>query len=285
MIVRWCFAISLGILIASPAFAQDAAKGDPSQGTGPVPPNVAPNPTPICTDRPTKCNVACTVPAGDFQIESDVINWTRTTGDGMRQDTIVYTDPVLKYGLTKHADIELNIAPYETVRTHRDDGATQTVGGIGDLTIRLKQKLTPDSAKTQISVIPYVKAPTAKSGIGNGKWEGGIIAPMNIPRPADFTMTLGPEIDVLANDSGSGYHAALVSLVNLSHPLGKKINIYTEFWNSQSLEPQGTVHQYSADLAASYQLAPTLQMDLGADFGLNRSTPSTQVYFGVPTRF
>jgi hypothetical protein len=275
----------VAILGTSPTFAQDAPKGDPSQGTGPVPPNVAPNPTPICTDRPTKANVACTVPAGDVQIESDIVNWSRITSDGMQQDTILYTDPVLKYGLTKHADVEISIAPYETVRTRMSDGATDTVGGVGDLYLRLKQKLTPDGAKTQISIIPYLKAPTAKSGIGNGKWEGGIIVPVNVPLPADFTMTLGPEIDILADDSGPGYHATLVSLVNISHPVGKKINLYAEFWNSQSLERQRTVHEYSTDLAASYQLARSLQMDIGIDFGLNRDTPSRQAYLGISTRF
>ena len=280
-----CMMLLLGAFAAAPALAQEAAQGDPSQGTGPVPANVAPNPTPICTDRPTKAYVACTVPKGDFQIESDFLNWTRMDGDGMRQDTILYTSPTFKYGLTKHADIEFSITPYETVRTHMDDGGTDTVGGFGDVYVRLKQKLTSDTSKTQISLIPYIKAPTARSDIGNGKWEGGLIAPINIPLPAKFTLTLGPEIDIIANDEAPGYHIELVSLINLSHPIGKKINVYAEFWNSQALEPGGTVHEYSADVAASYQLSDTLQLDVGGNFGLNAATPDAQLYLGVSSRF
>ncbi len=275
----------VGAAFAAPALAQEAAQGDPSQGTGPVPANVAPNPTPICTDRPTKAFVACTVPKGDIQIESDAINWTRMTSDGTREDTILYTSPTFKYGLTKHSDIEVTLTPYETVRTRMPDGSTDTVGGFGDVYFRLKQKLTADDSKTQISLIPSIKAPTAKSSIGDGKWEGGLTAPINIPLPAKFTLTLGPEIDIIANDERPGYHIELTSLVNISHPIGKKINVYAEFWNDQMLEPGGTVHEYSADVAASYQLSDTLQLDVGGNFGLNAATPDEQLYLGISSRF
>lgn len=279
-----CMMVAVAALIGAPAAAQEAAQGDPSQGTGPVPANVAPNPTPICTDRPTKAFVACTVPKGDVQIESDALNWTRMKSEGTRVDTLLYTSPTFKYGVDEHTDVEISLTPYETVHT-RTDGHTDSAGGFGDVYLRLKEKLTPDSAKTQISLIPFVKAPTAKSDIGNGKWEGGLTAAANIPLPAKFTLTLGPEIDISANDEQPGYHIELVSLINLSHPLGKKINLYAEFWNSQSLEPGGTVHEYSADVAASYQLTDTLQMDVGGNFGLNAETPGKQLYLGVSSRF
>ena len=262
-----------------PAGAQDTA-----QGTGPVPDNVGPNPTPICTDRPTKATVACTVPAGDFQLESGILNWTHSDADGTRTDTVLHLNPTIKYGLGTRTDIEANLVPYVTVDTTTAAGTTR-LGGVGDLFVRLKQRLTTDSSKTQVSLVPYVKAPTAKVGIGNGRWEGGIAAPANIPIPAGFTLTLAPEVDVLADATGSGHHVSVISLVNLSHAAGKKITLYAEFWNSQDFDPTGTVHQYSADVAATYSLTSTVQFDIGGNFGLNRSTPRSQVYFGVSTRF
>src|SRR5437763_1370711 len=83
---------------------------------------------PICTDRPGKGNNACTVPAGKLQLETDLINWTRDDEGGVRTDTIFYTNPTLKLGLTDSADLQLNIAPYEEVRT-RAGGTTDRVGG------------------------------------------------------------------------------------------------------------------------------------------------------------
>lgn len=275
--------IVASILAAGPAWSQDA-QGDPSQGTGPLPTNVAPVPTPICTDRPTKASVACTVPAGSVQIESDVVSWTRMNDVGFRTDTILYSNPTLKAGVGTHTDLELNTAPYETVRD-RDTGNVDTEGGVGELYLRVKQRLTADEAKTQVSLIPYVKVPTARQAIGNGKWEGGIVGTANFPLPAHFTLTVGPELDVLANDDRGGHHVGLVSLVNLSHPVTKAINAYVEFWNEQEFAPGGTIHHYSIDLAGTYQLKKTMQLDAGINIGLNRDTPGTQLYLGVSKRF
>ena len=240
--------------------------------------------TPICTDRPTKASVACTVPTGAVQIESDAINWTRFSSGGIDTETILYTNPTIKYGLGVRTDIEANIAPYESVHTH-GQGVDDTLHGVGDLYLRLKQRLTASDAKTQIAFIPYVKAPTARSGIGNRMWEGGAVVPVIFSLPSGFALNFSPEIDVLADGDGSGHHVNLTSLANLSHAVGKKGTIYAEFWNSQNFDPARTIHQYSADVAYAYLLSPRLQLDLGANFGLNRFTPDSQVYLGISTRF
>ncbi len=253
------------------------------QGQDPAPAPAATAPTPICTDRPTKAFVACTTPAGDIQIESDLINWTRLDFAGTRTDAILYTNPTIKYGLGASTDIELNIAPYETVRT-RANGVSEQLGGIGDLYVRLKQTITDPTSKTQIALIPYVKAPTARDGIGNGKVEGGIVAPILFSLPKGITLNFGPEVDVLADADGHGHHAQLVSLVNVSKSFGKA-TLYGEFWNAQNFDPAATVHQYSADVGVGYLLTPTLQLDVGGNFGLNDATPGTQVYVGISTRF
>ena len=283
LIIGWTGGRMLAIaMLASgyvvPACAQEAAQGDPSQGTGPIPPNVAPNPTPICTDRPTKATTACTVPAGDFQLETDLINWTRQTSDGTRTDTILYTNPTLKYGAGKHTDLEINLVPYETLRTRSPDGTVETDGGIGDLYLRIKQKLTADKSKTQVYLVGFVKAPTAGSVLGNGQWEGGAVVPVNIPLPYKFTLTTSPELDLSADQIGEGHHAELVNLVNLAHPVGKNATAYVEFWTKDSVEPARNTQQYSADLAASYQLTKTLQLDAAVYLGLNRETPGVQLY-------
>lgn len=278
-------ALALLLLAAMPARAQEA-KGDPSQGTGPLPsPNAAPVPVPICTDRPTKGNVACTVPAGDIQLETDGLNWTRTRVDGGHQDTLLYTDPTLKVGVGTHTDVEVNLAPYATVRTTSAGGATDRIGGIGDLTVRVKQRLTADDAKTQVSLIPFVTAPTGRQGIGDGAWEGGLIVAADVPLPADFTLTVGPEVDVLGNEDDHGHHAALTMLVNVSHPVVKNLTAFIELWTEQEFEPSGTEHEYSLDAALAWQVARTWQVDLGGNFGLNRATPDAQLYLGLSTRF
>lgn len=271
------FTAAFCLSTAFPAAAQ-SAPGDSAASAS------TPSASPICTDRPTKANVVCTVPQGMVQIEADAINWTRNQDAGVQTDTILYTNPTVKAGLGKSTDIEVNIAPYETVRTTVGGLATQ-IGGVGDLYVRLKQQLTGGSGKVQVALIPYVKAPTAKLGVGNGEWEGGLIAPIVFTLPQGFTLNIGPEIDVLANSDLRGdHHIQIVSLANLSKSVGK-VTFAAEFWNAQNFDPAQTVHQYSADVAASYPVTPTLQFDVGANFGLNRYTPDAQVYLGISTRF
>ena len=255
-------------LCAAPAFAQAASP---------------PDPPPICTDRPGKGNGACTVPAGAVQIETDIINWTRTTEGGTRTDTILYTNPVLKFGLTDSADLQFNIIPYEEVRT-RTGGVTERLGGIGDLFVRYKQRLTGGSANTQIALIPFVKLPTARSGLGNGKVEGGLALPVNIGLPQGFTLNFSPEADLLADADGSGRHLNVQNIINVGKSVGK-VTVAAELWGAQNFDPAGTEQQYSADVMATWQARRNLQFDAGANFGLNRNTPEVQLYAGVSSRF
>lgn len=244
----------------------------------------ASEPSPICTDRPTKATSVCTVPAGSFQLETDLPNWTWLEDGGTRTDTILYANPTLKLGLGSNTDIQANIAPYVDVRT-RTGGTVDHVRGVGDLFIRLKQRLTDPASKVQVGLVPYIKAPIAKRGIGNREWEGGVVAPVQFSLPQSFTLTFAPEFDVLADGDGSGKHVQLVGVVNVGKPLSSKITAYAELWTAQNYDPAGTVRQYSADLALAYLATPTLQFDIGGNFGLNRTTPDAQIYFGVATRF
>jgi hypothetical protein len=237
----------------------------------------------ICTDRPGKGNNACTVPAGKIQLETDLINWTRDDQGGVRTDTILYTNPTLKLGLTDSADLQLNIAPYEEVRT-RVGGVTDRVGGAGDLFVRFKQRLTSSSAKTQVALFPFVKLPTARRTLGNGKVEGGLAVPVNVDLPNDFSLGISPEGDLLADDDGSGRHLNASAAVNLGKQLGK-VTIAAELWGQWNFDPAGTDRQYSADAMVTWLARKNLQFDAGANFGLNRNTPDVQLYAGVSTRF
>lgn len=258
--------------VASPASAQTAASAPPSEPA-------------LCTDRPTKSNSVCTVPAGKLQVETDLPNWTRNDDAGARTDVILYANPYLKYGLGPNTDIEVNWAPYVTVRT-RAGGTTDRVSGVGDVTVRFKHRFTNPSSKLQMGIVPFVKAPTARRGIGNRKWEGGVALPIQYSLPSGLTLTTSPEIDLLANSTNPGdRHVQLVGTVNVGKTLSSTVTAYAELWTAQNYDPTGTVRQYSADVALAWLARSTLQLDAGANFGLNRATPDAQVYLGLSTRF
>jgi len=239
------------------------------------------------TDRPTKSNVPFTVDAGHFQYEMDLFNYTRQVSGTTRMDTWLAPNPTLKIGLTNNADLEINIAPFASAHTFDSaSGMSSTVTGTGDLLARMKINLWGNNGgQTSFALIPYVKAPTAPVGIGNGAVEGGIIAPLSISLPNDFTLLFNSEVDALKNSASAGYHANFTNLVNVSHPLVKDVTLYVELWSSINEDPLRTVRQVSFDTAVQWTVRPNFAVDAGVNLGLNRDTPAVQVYAGVSQRF
>jgi hypothetical protein len=240
---------------------------------------------PICTDRPTKSNVPCTVDAGSVQYEADLANATFSDQDGVKTDTWLLFNPTLKYGLTPTLDVEANIAADEVVQTQGPSGG-HTESGVGDLYLRLKYAfLDVDKGALTASIIPYLKAPTARVGLGDGAVEEGAIMPVSYKLTSALTLTTAPEVDVLRDAQGEGRHVNTAQLVNLALSLPGAVTLYGELWGDWNLDPAGEVSQVSADAAAAWAVTPRLQLDAGANFGLNRATPGVQVYVGISQKF
>jgi hypothetical protein len=262
----------VAIFAAAPLSAQDAPAGPIDE------------PAPICTDRPTKGTATCTVPKGMIQVESDAIFWTRSDTGGERTDVLLYANPTVKFGLTDSSDIQVNLAPQVEVRS-RIAGQTVTQRGVGDLTVRFKQRLTDPGDRVQIAVVPFVKVPTAERGIGNGEWEGGLVTSVQVPVGA-ATLTVAPQFALLADSlEPEDRHIEFQGLVNLAFPMAPRTTMAVELWTAQNWDPAGTLRQYSADAAISHLLNNDLQIDIGSNFGLNQATPDLQVYAGISARF
>jgi len=234
---------------------------------------------PICTDRPAKANAVCTVPDGRIQLESSAAQWSRTTSGGATAKVLSLGSTVIKYGIGGSSDVQVGFAPY--VRVEAGGGATS---GVGDVTVRYKQRPTSDNAPVQFALIPFVKLPTAKRGIGNGKVEGGMAAPVSFGL-GGITATLGPEVDLLADGDGAGRHVALVNLINLSGAVAPRLTLAGELWSNVNFDPAGTVKQASADAALAYVVDERLQLDGGVNLGLTRDTADVELYAGISVRF
>ena len=272
-------------LLANVAFADEPAP-DKSNYTllNPVPESAM---RAFSPDRPAKSTGPFTVDAGHTQLEMDFVNWTTQKVDGVRTTTLFGPTPGIKVGITNWLDLEASFAPYERVEIEDHNAGTSTgISGVSDLFFRAKINLWGnDGGKTAAAIIPYVKVPTAKDGLGNGATEGGVILPLQISLPKDMTLLLNTEVDVLKNNSGSGYHANYVNVAGLSLPVIKDVTFTGEFWSSINDDPSGVVDQYSIDFALAWTVRPNVQIDGGVNIGLNDDTPDLQLYSGVAVRF
>jgi hypothetical protein len=239
---------------------------------------------PICADRPTKSNGPCTVDAGHFQVEADIVNASFIHAGGMTSNNWLILNPTLKYGLTSYLDIEANIAPIDILRTRDANGVVTTQTGVSDLFLRLKYEFV-NKPSFQAALIPYIKAPTAGRELGNGAWEGGMIVPANIKLNSALSLAVQAEVDDLENGAGGGHHLANSEDINLGLTLPHNITVFAELWGQWDFDPAGTVRQYSADIAAALGLGRDTQLDAGVNFGLNRATPGVAPYIGISHRF
>jgi hypothetical protein len=270
-------AAGVALVLARPALAADGYSL-----SSPVPADKLRD---LCPDRPTKGTGACTVDAGHWQVEADIVNYSFQRDAGVSTRTWLATSPTVKLGLSDTVDAELAFTPDVIVRaTDHATGLSQTQSGFGDLYARLKFQVA-NSQSFQAALSPFVKAPTARSGLGDGAWEGGLIAPLQWNLPHGWQLGLSPEADMLKNGSGSGYHLAASMPVTLSHEIAPKLTGSAEVWTGSDFDPAGTTTQWSADASVAWLVRPDLQLDAGVNFGLSRNTPATQAYVGVSRRF
>jgi hypothetical protein len=239
--------------------------------------------TPICTDRPTKANAVCTVPVGKWQLESSAAARSRTEADGATTKVTTLGSSVVKFGLSERSDLQVGVTPYVRVETEAA-GATSHHSGFGDLTVRYKHRMTADNAKVQVAAIPFVKLPTASGDIGNGKVEGGLAVPISMASGA-VTVVLGSELDMLADADGEGHHPALVNLINVAGPIVPGLTLVGEIWTMTNFDPSDRLTQASADAALGWLVSDRVQLDIGANFGLNRNTADVELYAGASVRF
>ncbi|MBV9509243.1 MAG: transporter [Caulobacteraceae bacterium] len=263
------------------ALATDAASADDASAPGALPP--------LCTDRPTKSTAPCTAPLGHLQLESDIVNVTLDHSGGADSTTVLYTNPTVKWGVSPTADVELNIAPVETVISRdRRTGVTTRQTGAGDLYGRFKLELVgANGGNASFGLSPFVKIPTAGGGIGNGAVEEGLIAPISLSLPLNWSLTIDPELDDLKNAENQGRHVNAAGLMSFSYPATKTLTVSIELWGDVNNDPGGSVRQASADLGLAWIPAdhPNLQWDGGVNLGLNPDTPVAQAYIGVSRRF
>ena len=239
---------------------------------------------PICADRPGKANPTCTVPAGMVQIETGLVDWIRDSEPGIRTDSLSLASTAFKYGVSERWSLELDVTPYESLRVP-GGGIHETDSSFGDLFVRSKYRLTSGDG-VQIAMNPFVKIPTASRPIGNRKLEAGIAFPIDYSIPkSTLSITLGPEIDWVENGDDHGHHAAMAQVVGLGWSVTRKLNLSAELWGQWDWDPSGTTRQATADGAIAYLLNTSLQLDAGANFGLNRVTPDVELYGGVSVRF
>ena len=245
----------------------------------------------LSTDRPDQTESPYTVDAGHFQIESDIFSFSRDRDRGSPDGGIIeesgsFAALNLKAGLFRNLDLQVLLDPYLRRRTFNPSkGNWEQADGFGEVTVRIKLNLWGnDGVGTAFALMPYVKAPTASRGFGNGAVEGGVILPFALTLPSNFSLGLQTQGDIVRNDGFSGIHLDWCNSVTIGHSLVGDLAGYAEVFTVTHLESAGFFEAYF-DLGLTYGLTGNIQLDAGCNFGITESAKDYNPFVGVTFRF
>ena len=235
----------------------------------------------FCAQRPGRVTPPCVIDTGRLQIETGLVDAVFQHSDGVHSDIYAIGASELRLGVSRRVELEASWTPVIVNQTRgqpRESGA-------GDASLAVLVALTdPDKMGFAASLQPFVTLPTATHHLGAGGWTGGARLPIAVPLSDGLSLGLTPEVDVLRNSDRGGTHVAWIGAASLSRAFGP-VTLGAELWGQVEDDPAGTVRRATADLIGALMIGKTLQLDAGANFGLNRQTPDAELYFGISKRF
>jgi Putative MetA-pathway of phenol degradation len=228
----------------------------------------AEQPRDFCPDRPGLGTPACTIDRGRFAVELGLVDWTRDR----REDEFAAGDLLVRYGLTDRLEMQVGWTAY----THGRAGS-----GTGDIFVALRRNLrNPDGAGFSAALMPYATLPA-----GGGDWGAGLLLPLSYRLPDGIALDLTAAADAAVDGDGDGRHFAYGVVLGLDVPVSGAVETTFELSARRDRDPAGATTELLAGLSADWAPSGNLQLDIGANAGLNRASPDLELYVGVARRF
>jgi len=234
---------------------------------------------PLSADRPDTTESPHTVDAGHFQVEMSFFDYGRDGRSGTRSISVAPTN--LKIGLLNNVDLQLGIEPWTRVDTPQGDGK-----GFGNLVLHSKINLWGnDEGDTAFAVMPWISIPTADSSLGRTNHvEGGIIFPLGIELPYEFSLGLMAEFDFVRNDRDSGYDTEFLHTVVLGRSLIGDLAGFVEYIGISPLDGGGT-YRAACSFGLTFALSEDVQLDCGTTLGITDNVDDYHIFAGITWRY
>jgi hypothetical protein len=248
------------------------------------------NPTPpklmreMSTDRPDTTESPYTVDAGHFQVELSLFDYGRNDDDGERADTVGILPSNIKAGLLNNVDIQFALTPYERVRTRTTETTSTAEGFSDDAQVRLKINLWGnDDGDTSFALMPFIKFPIGSEELSNDHVEGGLIVPLAIALPNEFSLGLMAEIDWVYNEASDDYGIDFVHTATISRTIVGNLSGFIEYVGIAPHD-SGSTYQAIASGGLTYALTDDWILDCGVTAGISDSADDFTVFVGTSFR-
>jgi hypothetical protein len=241
----------------------------------------------LTSDRPDATESPFTVESGRVQIESSLAEYTRDRHNPERAQVRVTSWSVapvnVRIGLTPAAELQVVADSFLDVKTEdREAGVSERVRGFGDVTLRAKWNFWGnDGGVDALGLMPFVKLPTARDGLGNDDVEGGVILPYARELPGGWGFGAMTELDLVRNAADDGHTLAWINTATVSRDIAGALGGFLEL---ASAVGEGKP-ALSFNCGLTYAVTEDLQLDLGVNAGLSRAADDLALFTGFVTRF
>lgn len=243
---------------------------------------------PLTTDRPDATESPITVDAGHFQVETSLVEYSHTREKGRRERTWAVLPTNIKYGVSDRVDVQLVVTPHMRTRT-RVGGQRDRVQGFGtDTQLRLKVNVwgndgpDPVFGESAFAVMPFVKFPSGPKRSRGSHVEGGVIAPLALALPGEFSLGVMAELDVVYDEDRRRYGLDFVHSATLGHAVFGRLSGYIEYMGTAARAGR---YQPVASSGLTYALSSNSSIDVGARCRLSRSVRDVTAFAGLSRRF
>ena len=236
------------------------------------------------TDRPDVTESPYTVDAGHFQVELSFVEYGYDDEGGAQSDEWVVMPSNLKVGLTNNVDLQFVIEPYIHQR-ERSGGVKDNTDGFGATQLRLKVNVFGnDEGDVALGVMPFVQFPTADDDFGGTDHvEGGVIVPLAVSLPNDFSLGLMAEIDFLRDEADDGYGYSFLHTATIGHPIAGELGGYIEYVGLANHD-LGVGYVALVGAGLTYGLDENTQLDGALYFGISDEAPDVSARVGLSFR-
>jgi hypothetical protein len=246
-------ALLLALAAATPAWGEDGLRD-------------------FCADRPGLGTPACTLDPGHVQVELGLIDWTKD-----QPDVLVAGDLLLRVGLGSHTEAQLGWTAF---------GHAAGRNGAGDVTLALRQNLlSPGGSGTTFAIMPYATLPTGGHTIGAGDWSAGVRVPFGFSLSPAVSVAFTPDIEAAVDEDRNGRHLAYGGVAGIGAELGAEVSATAELSLTRDEDPAGHSTEALAGVSLAWMPTHNLQLDAGANLGLNQAAPDLELYAGISRRF
>jgi hypothetical protein len=213
---------------------------------------------------------------GEFDVAGVIFDRSTPAGDGVKTRQVSLASSLFTRGIAPKLDAQIGFDVWVDQHTHGAD--TSQCSGQGDAQLRLKWTFTGRDAESApgkddacfcAALLPYVRLPLSRRGMGAHTLEPGLLMPFSTPLAGGNTFGGMAGLEFIGKESG-GLERYWSASCYVAHPLSSMLSAYVEM-TSNILGSRPRLCTLTGAVGLTWQATDKLLWEFAVYAGLNRA--------------